>query len=217
MYRSNAPAPFPPRLRLAPGRHGSPGEGVCVVELASLLARERFSDRPRCVCPVIAAFLRGWNDRSAYADRQRLRPYAARIVGSRADALVTRERRELCLEWADVSLPRGPVRRFLTRMAMRVRIANLCGPVEAIRLDEGAGDLAARVLSGRRDVERAFVLLDAMLALGGSASRGRPTTGSSVNGQGHRGHPISSVPSNGNSPVPAKPARADADTTLVGV
>ena len=45
-----------------------------MVELASLIAQEEFSDRPRCVCPVIGAFLRGWNDRAPYAERQRLGP-----------------------------------------------------------------------------------------------------------------------------------------------
>jgi len=45
----------PDRLRLQPGSHRSPRDGVCVVELASVLAGERFSDRPRCVCEVIAA------------------------------------------------------------------------------------------------------------------------------------------------------------------
>jgi hypothetical protein len=50
-------------VRLEPGTHRSPSDGVCLLELASMVARETFSDRPRCVCVVIAAFLRGWNDR----------------------------------------------------------------------------------------------------------------------------------------------------------
>jgi hypothetical protein len=37
-------------LRLDPGAHRSPSDGVCLLELASLIAREPFSDRPRCVC-----------------------------------------------------------------------------------------------------------------------------------------------------------------------
>jgi hypothetical protein len=63
-------------LRLEPGTHSSPRDGVCVVELASLLGGEEFSDRPDCVDEVLAAFLRSWNDRAAHADRQRLFPYA---------------------------------------------------------------------------------------------------------------------------------------------
>ena len=41
------------------GKHASPDRGACVVELASMLAGERFSDHPPTVCPVIAGFLRG--------------------------------------------------------------------------------------------------------------------------------------------------------------
>src|SRR5438093_11071621 len=113
MYRHDPLSPTLQRMRLTPGRHGSPGEGACVVELASIVAGEDFSDRPSCVCPVIAGFLRGWNDRSAYSDRQRLRPYATRIVGTRADKRVTRERHDLCLEWVGADLRHGRLRRSL--------------------------------------------------------------------------------------------------------
>src|SRR5918996_6139245 len=84
------------RLRLEAGAHDSPYDGVCVVELASVLAGEEFSDRPRCVCEVIAGFLRSWNDRAGHFDRQRLVPYASRIIGSRAEREVTRMRRDIC-------------------------------------------------------------------------------------------------------------------------
>jgi hypothetical protein len=177
------------RIRLTPGRHASPGDGACVVELASLIAREEFSDRPLCVCPVIAAFLRGWNDRSAYAHRQDLVPYAERIVATSGSSRVTRERRDMCLEWAGVNLHRGPVRRALARLWVRPRIALLCGPGHALRLKEGAGEYAARVLYGRRDLEGAFLLLDAMLAIG--APRRPPASANwslSANGNGSAPH-----------------------------
>ena len=127
-------------VRLTPGAHSSPQQGVCVVELASVIAKERFSDRPRCVCPVIGAFLRGWNDRAPYAQRQRLGPYAARIVGSRGISRVTRERRDICLQWAGAELAHGAARRLWSRSGMRVRIAVFCGLRAAVRLSEGAGD-----------------------------------------------------------------------------
>lgn len=154
------------RVRLGAGRHSSPAEGACVVELASLLAREEFSDRPQCVCPVIASFLRSWNDRSAYADRERLRPYAARIVATREDRSMTRIRRNICLTWVGIDVGGRPVQRFFTRLAVRFRIAIFCGIGCAVRLDEGAGEYAARVLYGRRDVDAAFALLDTLLAFG---------------------------------------------------
>ena len=143
-------------VRLAPGTHSSPHEGVCVVELASLIADEKFSDRPRCVCPVIGAFLRGWNDRAPHVERQRLGPYAPRIVGSRSNRRVTRQRRDICLEWAGADLSHGGVRGLLSRARMRVRIAVFCGLGAAVRLNEGAGDYTSRVALARGDPERAF-------------------------------------------------------------
>src|SRR3954447_37115 len=119
------------RVRLAPGPHTSPHEGVCVVELASVIAGEEFSDRPSCVCPVIGAFLRGWNDRASHTERQRLSPYAARIVGSRSNRRVTRERRDICLEWAGADLTHGGVRGLLSSAGMRIRIAVFCGSAAA--------------------------------------------------------------------------------------
>jgi len=42
-------------VRLSQGKHRDPDHGACVMELSSMLAGEAFSDRPRCVDPVIAA------------------------------------------------------------------------------------------------------------------------------------------------------------------
>ena len=165
-------------LRLQPGAHDAPRNGVCVVELASLLAGERFSDRPRCVCEVIAAFLRSWNDRSGYADRQRLAPYSARIIGTRARRETTSMRRDLCLAAAGVDTKGNVLRRLGRRLAARLRIFVLLGLRPAIHLDEGAGELAARVIFARQDEEAAFSLLDRLLAVGKVDHRGRNGNGS---------------------------------------
>src|SRR6187549_538431 len=114
-------------LRLEPGRHRSPDDGYCIVELASIIAGEPFSDRPSCVCEVLAAFLRGWNDRAGYADRQRLLPYAERLIGTNGDAAATGRRRGICLAWAGVHLDRGRIGRTLSRLRLRFRIAWLLG------------------------------------------------------------------------------------------
>ncbi|MDX6653227.1 MAG: hypothetical protein QOJ38_2008 [Solirubrobacterales bacterium] len=153
-------------VRLAAGSHDSPDEGVCIVELASLIGGEPFSDRPDCVCPTVGSFLRAWNDRAAHAARQRLVPYAERVVGSRCSSEVTHARRDLCLEWAGANLRGGAFSRMATRLAWRVRIGLFCGVVPALRLNEGAGEYAARLAFSRGDAESAFELLDAMLTLG---------------------------------------------------
>ena len=87
-------------IKLSKGKHSSPDDGACVMELASMLAGEPFSDHPACVCPVIGSFLRAYNDSVDDARRQDLYAYAARVVGSRAGAEVEHARAERLLEWA---------------------------------------------------------------------------------------------------------------------
>jgi hypothetical protein len=192
------------RVRLSPGAHASPGEGVCVVEMASLIAGEEFGDRPRCVCPVIGAFLRGLNDRAPHAERQRLVPYASRIVGSRGDRSLTRRRREMCLAWAGADLEGGAVPRLVSRAAIRLRMAVFCGLGTALRANDGAGDFAARMALARRDPSGAFELLDRLLAVGppGVPEPAREETkGSAFDSNGHRG-------ANGNRQGTADGSRA---------
>lgn len=55
---------------------------LCVMSLVALLAAEPHSDRPRCASPVIAAFARPVNDAMDRITRQRLSPFAPRIVGT---------------------------------------------------------------------------------------------------------------------------------------
>lgn len=87
-------------VKLARGRHDSPEEGVCVMELASMLAGEEFNDHPQAVCPVISAFLRAYNDCVDDRRRQDLYAYAAKVVGTRSTIAVERDRARLCREWA---------------------------------------------------------------------------------------------------------------------
>ena len=88
-------------LKLGRGAHSSPADGACVMELASMLAGERFSDRPRCASPVITGFLRAYNDLLDDTRRQDLRPYAAAVVGTRADRAIEVSRGRRCLDWAE--------------------------------------------------------------------------------------------------------------------
>ena len=71
-------------ITLSKGKHDSPEDGACVMELASMLAGEPFNDHPQLVCPVIASFLRAYNDRIDDGRRQDLYAYAAKAVGSGA-------------------------------------------------------------------------------------------------------------------------------------
>jgi hypothetical protein len=49
-------------MPIAKGGHDKPESGMCIMEMASYVAREKFSDHPECVSKVIGAFCRSWND-----------------------------------------------------------------------------------------------------------------------------------------------------------
>jgi hypothetical protein len=87
-------------IKLSRGGHRSPQDGACVMELASMLAGEPFSDQPISVCPVIGGFLRSYNDALDDVRRQDLYEYAARIVGSKGSPTVQRLRAERLARWS---------------------------------------------------------------------------------------------------------------------
>jgi hypothetical protein len=90
-------------VKLSEGKHTSPEDGVCVMELASMLAGERFTDRPGSVSSPIAALLRRYNDWLGGDEdrRQTLYGYAARVVGTVADSEVEDARTDALLAWGD--------------------------------------------------------------------------------------------------------------------
>lgn len=148
-------------VRLSKGKHASPGEGACVMELASLLAGESFSDRPASVCPVIAGFMRAYNDRVDDERRQDLYRYAAEVVGTRSgpDVEHTRERR--CLEWAEGMRRQRPrPLRWIARGAP--------GSVDRRLGLDAAGTYAARSIRrhGDRTHVAALALMDELIAMG---------------------------------------------------
>lgn len=147
-----------------------------------MLGGEKFTDRPRCVDPVIGAFLRMWNDGVGYADRQRLEPYAALAVGTGGYRRISRIRRDICLSYAGADLSRGPLRRAAARLRMRARIAWAVGIFPSIWLKEGAGAYAARICFARGGSVEAFPLLDRLLDVGASST---PTSNGNGNGSGN--------------------------------
>jgi hypothetical protein len=72
------------RIRLSAGTHVTPRAGICALEAAAVAAGERAGDHPACVCPVIAAFVRGYNDVADEAHRQDLLGFVPRLVGTRS-------------------------------------------------------------------------------------------------------------------------------------
>src|SRR5437660_4762724 len=88
-------------IKLSKGKHSSPDDGACVMELASMLAGEPFTDHPGSVCPVIGSFLRSYNDSVDDKRRQGLYEYASKAVGSRSDARTQQARAERLAAWAE--------------------------------------------------------------------------------------------------------------------
>jgi hypothetical protein len=71
------------RVELVSGSIGNPGEGrMCLVSLVAFLAGEQHSDAPECASPLIQTFAVLVNDRMPRAARQRLKPFAPRIIGT---------------------------------------------------------------------------------------------------------------------------------------
>ena len=87
-------------VNLASGGHSNIAEGMCVMEAVSYVAGEPWSDTPECACPVIASFLRSWND--ALPDDKRtelLRPLIARLVGTKSTVEVEARRATMACDW----------------------------------------------------------------------------------------------------------------------
>ena len=87
-------------LRLSPGRHESPHDGACAMELVSMLAGTSFSDRCARVCPAIAAFVRGYNDSIDDRRRQDLIRLAPDLIDTRASESTTGRRAMRCRRFA---------------------------------------------------------------------------------------------------------------------
>ncbi len=72
------------RVELVSGSIGDPGDGrMCLMSLVAFLAGEGHSDSPGCASPVVQAFAVAVNDHMPHAARQRLKPFAPRIIGTR--------------------------------------------------------------------------------------------------------------------------------------
>jgi hypothetical protein len=72
---------------LSRGKHRSPRKGACFMELASVLAGERWSDHPACTHPLLAALARHVNDNTSDAGRPRLAGLIPSVIGLTGDDL----------------------------------------------------------------------------------------------------------------------------------
>jgi hypothetical protein len=148
-------------IKLSKGKHTSPEDGACVMELASMLAGEQFSDHPASVCPVIGSFLRAYNDSVDDGRRRDLYAYASKVVGTRTSAVGQRARAERLLEWASELRQRRWTRFFLPP---RLRAVGLHRhpPMDAV------GTHAVHAIPRHTDQTHAeaLAMIDELLAIG---------------------------------------------------
>jgi hypothetical protein len=93
--------PAIPDVPLQHGAHDSRDEGVCVMEMVAWMAGEPHSDHPECTSPVVAAFLRSWNDGlpdDAMRDRL-LRPLLPVVLDTRTTAADETTRAWMATDW----------------------------------------------------------------------------------------------------------------------
>src|SRR4051794_40947658 len=165
-------ATFPPiithqNVRLRRGAHRSPADGACVMEVVSMLAGERFTDRPQTACPVIGAFLRAYNDIVGDAPRQEMLACAANVVDSRRpEAEPERVRR--CVEEAVASYDDSP--RWRRRLEGEHRLTALLvladGQIDRPGIDRFGYQLARLVHCSRDGRARALGLVEDLAAIG---------------------------------------------------
>ena len=89
------------KLTLFSGSHKDRSNGLCAMEAAAWIANEPHSDSPACVCPVIGAFMRSWND--ALPDNETrdrlLKPLIPLTINTRGDKALEEKRAFMCVDW----------------------------------------------------------------------------------------------------------------------
>lgn len=124
-----------------------------------MLAGEPFGDHPRSVCPVIASFLRAYNDGIDEVRRQDLYELAALVVGTAGDRALRRHRAQRCADVLGGGGGAGALRQVALRSQRRV-----------------GGAAAADFLRRGRHAE-AVRFVRELVALGrGGAGEGMPAT-----------------------------------------
>jgi hypothetical protein len=137
--------------------HGghSPGERMCAMEAVAYIAGEPWSDHPQCASPVIAAFMRSWND-SLPDDKRNalLLPLIPKLVGTRGTPELEERRSLMAADWlVRVHTPawlrlakldaQADMLERLPEITSMAQVPSIRGPIEAVRKDAAAARDAA--------------------------------------------------------------------------
>ena len=143
---------------LASGSHDSPDEGHCLLEVVSMFAGESFGDHPVCVCPVLAAFGRSWNDGMRSDDeRAQLRQYIPSLIGTRSTKQIENRRAMMAMDWmirtyAAAWLDRNPgLRLHAAALRAHPEIVDTAGLISVLPIAVAAQTDAAAARAAARD------------------------------------------------------------------
>ena len=67
---------------LSAGKHKSPSDGMCVMEMVAFLAGDKWTDEPACASPIVTTFCQVINDQMPQAFRDKLQGYVPRLIGT---------------------------------------------------------------------------------------------------------------------------------------
>jgi hypothetical protein len=82
-----------------------PEDGLSVMEATAFLAGEKHGDHPDCTCPVIAAYVSRIADWASDEQRQQLRAFLPRLIGSRSAEHTAPRAKYLTYQAVTVFLP----------------------------------------------------------------------------------------------------------------
>jgi hypothetical protein len=172
-------------VRLERGGHPDPTSGTCLMERVSVIAGERFTDRPRCSLPALAVLAQQVNDRVSDAARQDLLPFAPALATSATDdpraswALVEVCARQVLAQRPDDALAARLLRRasrarvWWTRLPLRGRPGRIAGlralPDLAVAFHRAAA-LSGPAGTAERDAALLTLLGEAVAAVTGVAA-----------------------------------------------
>ena len=140
---------------LESGSHRNADAGMCAMEAAAYIAREKFSDHPECVCPVIGSFMRSWNDGLPDADRTALLlPLIPLTIGTRGSHELAKRRSFMAADWlirthtvAWLRLAKldtqAAILEALPEITAMAQIPSIRGPIEAVCRDAVASGASA--------------------------------------------------------------------------
>jgi hypothetical protein len=83
------------------GSHTRGSDEMCIMEAVAWVTHKDWSDHPPCVCPVLGAFMRSWND--GISDEQErtalLKPFIPKLINTKGSKKLEQRRATMAADW----------------------------------------------------------------------------------------------------------------------